>query len=137
MGKYDFIKDKNIVAVHKNLSLEYESDYSGKTETIDIRVYPYTVEEKLKFKNKNDEGSKLMESSDENEKKQGTDMIQEATYEAVFDVLKKDDKDVTLEHVKKMPEAWLDKIIFKALEFEGITEEQIKEQTSKKDLNKL
>ena len=136
MGKYDFIKDKHIVPVHKNLSLEYEADYNGKTETIDVRVYPYTVEEKLKFKNKNDEGSKLMESKDEKEKEHGIDLVQEATYEAVFDVLKKDDNEITLDHIKKMPESWLDKIIFKALEFEGITEEQIKDK-SKKDFNKL
>ena len=55
MSKFDFIKDKNIVPVHKKLTLEYEADYSGKTEKIDIKVYPYTVEEKLAFKNATDD----------------------------------------------------------------------------------
>jgi hypothetical protein len=137
MSKFDFIKDKNIVPVHKILTLEYETEYSGNTEQIDIRIYPYTLAEKLAFKNKNDEASKLRESKKEEDVKRANDLIQEATYEAVFAVLKKDDPTTTLTHVKKLPETWLDKIIFKALEFEGIDEEKIREQTQKKELNTL
>ncbi len=135
MSKYDFIKDKNIVPVHKKLVLKYEADYSGNEQELEINVYPFTVKEKLQFKNESTEATKLMKSKNVISKKSGEELMLTATYNSVFAVLKKDDKDITIDIVKKMPDSWYDKIIFKSLEFEGITEEQIK--SSKKEVNTL
>ena len=129
MSKYEFIKTSNIVSQAKTLTLKYDQDYSGELKTLDVNVYPYTVEEKLHLQNMHKESEKLTKEGniEEANKKQ-----EAATYESAFMVFKKDDKEVTLEIVKKMPTDWLTKVIYKALEFEGVTEKQIEAQLTKK-----
>ena len=47
MSKYEFIKTSNIVSKAKIVKLEYDQDYSGEIKTLEVKVYPYTVAEKL------------------------------------------------------------------------------------------
>ena len=133
MSKYDFIKDRNVVQTHNNLQLKYEVDYSGEIKTIDVKIYPYTVEEKLLIKTKTENIEQLQKTNPEQAEK----LAEENLYESVLYILKKDDNGATIEHVRSMPMAWLNDLTFAALEAEGITREQLKEISEKKEADKL
>ena len=133
MGKYEFIKTGNLVPVHKELIIDYENGYNGAVKQLIFKIYPFTVKEKTMLQQSNAEGTKLLEKEETRE--QGEKLITDATYDATYVILKKDDPEVDIETVKQIPFVWLNKIIYKALEFEGVTEKQIKDITSKKALD--
>ena len=68
----------------------------------------------------------------EGKEAEATKLQEEATFESGFLVFKKDDPTIELDTVRLMPTEWLTKVIYKALEFEGITEKQIEKQIEKK-----
>lgn len=137
MGKYEFIKTANIVPIRKVLELEYEDGYGGEIKKLKINVYPFTVEEKITYKNMEEEIKLLKDSEDEKNKKLSVSMSEDLSYQMCYDIIKKDDKEATLEIIKKFPINWISEIIFKALEFEGVSKEDIEKVTKdvKKDLN--
>lgn len=129
MGKYDFIKTENIVSVHKVLKLEYEAGYSGSKKELIVKVYPYTVEEKLNLANLNEQLKAA--KTDEEIKSYSEELnIKSALY-----VLQKDDEEADEEVVKKLPAEWINKLTYKALEFEGFEENQLKD-LAKKEIGK-
>jgi len=134
IGKYDFIKTENIVSVHKLLKLEYEKDYSGQKQELLVKVYPYTVEEKLELTNLNKKLQKLLKQDNYDEKEVEI-LNEEIMIKSALYVLKKDDPSVDEEIVKKMPKDWRIKLSYKALEFEGFEEDQLK-KLSKKEIDK-
>jgi len=89
------------------------------------------VEEKLELKNLNDEFKKV---DVEKEPDRAERLNEEIETKGVLYVLKKDDPTVDEDIVKKIPKEWKNEIVMKALEFEGVTEETIKE--AKKVLDK-
>lgn len=135
MGKYDFINTANIVPLPKTLVYKYQDGYEGMEKEITFKIYPYTVEEKLEMQNKN----KLIRGHLDTKTEEGTTkankLLEELGYTSAYYVLKKEDKDIKMETIKKLPISLIDEIAFKALEFEGITKDSIKEQ-SKKELGK-
>lgn len=137
MSKYAFIKDTNIVPVHKTLKLTYEEDYSGESKTLEVNIYPYTVEEKLYIKNVSEEATVLLKSENKEDVEAGNKKSEENLYHSSLVILKKDDKDITLDIIKKMPVTWLNEIIMSALEFEGIDRKELEKLAEKKEENKL
>ena len=135
MGKYDFIKTENIVSVHKLLKLEYEKEYTGEKQELLVKVYPYTVQEKLELSNLNDALKKLLD--DDNADAKEVELLnEELNYKSAFYILRKDDKEITEDIIKKLPKDWINKLVYKTLEFEGFTEEQLN-SLSKKEIDKL
>jgi len=136
MGKYDFISTANIVPLPKKLVYKYQEGYDGEEKEITFNIYPYTVKEKLEMQEKNKLIKQFMDSNTEDDSKQATKLLEELGYTSAYYVLKKEDKDITMDIIKKLPLDLIDEIAFKALEFEGITKESIKEHT-KKELGKV
>jgi len=132
MGKYEFIKNKNIVSVHKTLKLSYEEDFNGETKEIEVRIYPYTVEEKLEISNMAEEAQALSKSENKEDIEKAKKLYDRIATLSAYYILKKDDKDIDEETVNKMPNEWLNQIATKALEFEGITKDKL-ESNQKKD----
>ena len=135
MGKYDFIKTENIVSVHKLLKLEYEKNFTGEKQELLVKVYPYTVAEKLELTNLNNRAQELI--NDKNADPAEVDSISnELNHKSAYFILKKDDANIDMETVSKIPKEWINKLIYKALEFEGLTEDQLN-SLSKKEIDKL
>ena len=132
MSKYKFLEQKNIVPVHKTLVLEYEEEYSGEKQELITKIYPFTLEEKMKIKNKTDKVSEDLKSDNETIVENARKEQEENTYKTIHMVLVKDDPTITTDIIKRMPDDWYDKIVMKALEFEGITEDVMKENLKKK-----
>ena len=131
MGKFEFIKTKNIVPVAKKIKLQYEEDYRGEVKEIEIKVYPYTVGEKLELQNLYKQIEELKDQLKNDNDPKLIELYEDLTYRSAFFILKKNDPTLVEEDMKKFPKEWLQPLTYKVLEFEGIDEETIKERTKK------
>jgi len=136
MSKYDFIKSRNIVPVHKVYTWEYEVDYEGKVEKLEMKIYPFTVEEKLKIQTMSEDGSKLYKSKNPEERARGEKMLADSAELSALTILKKDDPEITAETIARLPSYVKTDIFYMALEFEGIKREVIEEKV-KKEISEL
>lgn len=133
MSKYEFLKSESIIPLHKTLSLEYEKGYNGELKTVEFNVYPFTVKEKLEIQNMYNKAKKLLESKSKKDKEDGIELSKDIDDKSTYFILRKDDPETTMDIVKKLPIKWKEKLMLKAMEFEGVSPEDAIAQ--KKEVN--
>ena len=135
LGRFDFIKTENIVPIHKTYVWKYEQGYNGQIKELKFNIWPYLLEEKLEVQSLTKKMTALSNGT-ESEKEQSLEMANEIINKAAYYILKKEDKDVSMETVEKIPTDVKNELMLTALEFEGFTREQM-DDAAKKAINVL
>ncbi len=131
MSKYEFIKTQHIVPVKKTYKWTYEVGYNGESKSLDINVYPYTVEEKLELQTATKQAQLKLKNSEITIKEQGGRELQEVADRSALYILKKEDETITIEQIQKMPAEVKTDLMYLALEFEGFKRDDLEGQSKK------
>ena len=122
---------KNITPVGTAIKLQYETGYSGEEKTLDIRVYPLKVSEKILLQENSDALNKLVNIKERTpeQDKRVVELNDSINLDYAYYTMKKVCDDITREIIKEsFPKTWYAQIFKATLKSEGIDVEEIQKE---------
>lgn len=123
---------KNITPVGEKLKLDYERDYNGNIESLEITVYPLTAGEKIEIQKHSDILNKLVKIGEKRTPEEDEELVNlnnMINNKYAYFTMKKNIPDITEEFIKeKFPSKWFKAIFYAVLKAEGIDTKDIEKE---------